>query len=333
MEKSSTLDELERYASLYERGLISQAEFEEQKARLLAAAEGAETTADEPPPEPSQAFTAAPSSPRRRNSTLIVSAAALAAVIVVGGMAVWLTNRRPDTPAAAAQATPASAQPASGSSAPTLDLAEASKIAFGAEQPVLDVTTDGARLRVAYSADKLVKLANDAVALVSSGTVEDAGHVTSGYLAIHYLKWDGTAWVRAGAWPQFLEGGSFGSPGEVTTGRGLFVGPTVQLEGGWSGQGCSVSYIDLVELTPERPVLRAGQILSGFEFPDPAAEDGERGANPEEGHGVTEGKLAILAPGQSFRMTYDGDFPNAVTYVRSGETYRPTASTDGLPSC
>ncbi len=99
------------------------------------------------------------------------------------------------------------------------------------------------------------------------------------------------------------------------------------------GQGCMVNYIDLIELTPERPVLRAKNILSSFEYPDPSAPEGSTGANPEEGHGSTEGKLTILVRGRSFKMTYDGDFARVVTHVRKGETYRAESPAKQLPGC
>lgn len=172
-----------------------------------------------------------------------------------------------------------------------------------------------------YSKGTLVPLGDDRFALVSEGQGGES-HVSAGALAVHYLTRTPAGFTRVGAWPDIVQGGTFGSPPQWTIRADLTPSPALVTEAGGVWQGYSCSWSDVVELTPDRPILRTDAI--------PVAYD-DSGAK-ETGAQDMEGALTPDIKGQSFSVRYSGDRNLMVRYALRGQRYEATTSPD-LPTC
>lgn len=162
-------------------------------------------------------------------------------------------------------------------------------------------------------------LGGERFALVSEGQGGD-GHVSAGSLAIHYLTRTPTGFTKTGAWPNIVDGGTFGNPPQWLIRTDLTPSPALVTEAGGTWQGYSCSWSDVVELTPERPILRTDGI--------PVAYD-DSGAK-EDGAEDMEGALTPDIKGQSFSVRYSGDRTAIVRYALRGQRYEATTSPDLL---
>lgn len=200
--------------------------------------------------------------------------------------------------------------------------AQAFEAAWGSKTPAMvKATVETGDEGFTYREGSLIHLGEDRFALVSKGHGGEA-HVSSGALAIHYLIRTADGFQRAGAWPNFVMGGSFGNPPDWTLRTDLTPNPALTATGGGTWQGYSCAFTDLVELTPEKPVLRAEGVSTYYD---------STGALEDAGDTV-EGELAPGEKGRSFRVRYTGSKSAEVIYQRSGETYAATSQPD-LPQC
>ena len=90
--------------------------------------------------------------------------------------------------------------------------------------------------------------------------------------------------------------------------------PTLVSEAGGTWQGYTCSWAHVIELTPDKPVVRIDQIPTSY-------NDG--GAREE---GETKSMEGVLIPGQkgkSIRVRYTGDVDATVVYAKVGESYDP----------
>lgn len=224
-----------------------------------------------------------------------------------------------ETPATGDAAPPVPA--ASGPSAGAPSEAAAFQAAWGSAPPVVyrapDAKPDDEAMT--YSKGTLVPLGGDRFALVSEGQGGD-GHVSAGALAIHYLTRTPTGFTRTGAWPNIVDGGTFGNPPQWLVRTDLTPAPTLVTESGGTWQGYSCSWSDVVELTPDRPILRTDGI--------PVAYD-DSGAK-ETGAEDMEGALSPDIKGQSFSVRYTGDRTDIVRYALRGDRYEATTRPDLL---
>lgn len=207
--------------------------------------------------------------------------------------------------------------------APLPDDAEAAafRVAWGAAPPVVyrapDAKADDAPMT--YSKGTLTSLGGDRYALVSEGQGGE-GHVSAGALAIHYLARGPAGFTRIGAWPDIVDGGTFGNPPQWLIRTDLTPAPALVTESGGTWQGYSCSWSDVVELTPERPILRTDGIPVGYD---------DSGAK-EQGAQDMEGALTPDIKGQSFSVRYSGDRNMTVRYALRGQRYEATTSPDLL---
>ena len=223
---------------------------------------------------------------------------------------------------AEAPAAPSAASPAaSGTAAAAPSEAVAFQAAWGSAAPVTYRAPDAGPDEevMTYSSGRLVPLGGDRFALVSEGQGGD-GHVSAGALAIHYLTRTPTGFTRTGAWPNIVDGGTFGAPPQWTVRTDLTPAPALVTTAGGTWQGYSCSSSDLIELTPDRPILRTTGI--------PVAYD-DSGAR-EDGAEKMEGALAPDIKGQSFSVRYTGDRTATVRYALRGQRYEATTSPDLL---
>lgn len=221
----------------------------------------------------------------------------------------------PDAPVAPATAPPTATAPSAN------DETAAFQAAWGSAAPVTyrapDAKPDDEAMT--YSKGTLVPLGSDRFALVSEGHGGD-GHVSAGALAIHYLNRTPGGFTRIGAWPDIVSGGTFGSPPQWTIRADLTPSPALVTEAGGTWQGYSCSWSDVVELTPQRPIVRADGIPVGYD------DSGAR----ETGAADMEGALTPDIKGQSFSVRYTGDRTDVVRYALSGERYQATTRPDLL---
>ncbi|QTC91012.1 hypothetical protein [Brevundimonas goettingensis] len=198
------------------------------------------------------------------------------------------------------------------------------KAAWGAPAPVRRLMPGASRngAEVIYADGKLVSLGGDQFAFVSQGKLSDAAHIDAGALSIHYLKRTGTGFERLGAWPEFRVDGTFGAPPEWTLRTDLTPAPALLTEAGGVWQGYACSWSGLIELTPEKPVVRVESFPVAYD--DSGAKMDERDARAMQ---------ATVLPGdkgRSFVVRYAGDRKAEVTYALFGDRYAPTTKPDLL---
>jgi hypothetical protein len=162
---------------------------------------------------------------------------------------------------------------------------------------------------IAFDDDKLVDTPFGAV-LLRHGHVKDFGHGDTGVVNAFYLKPQGDGFTLAHAWPEIIQSGSMGDFGEWYVSRTLARYPVVGVEGGGTWQGCTVSFLTLVELRPEGPAQLADVPLlyddSGM------VEDGAR---------HIKGRLTDPVPDKGFTLRYEGTERFAERYVRQGSKF------------
>lgn len=167
---------------------------------------------------------------------------------------------------------------------------------------------------------RLVEVGQGRWALISEGVSADP-RISAGSLSIHYLRRTEGGFERLAAWPQIVTGGTRGLPPNWAVRQDLTPFAVIVAESGTTAQGRSCNRGELIELTPDRPVVRVNQLKMYFE--DFGAPGGTTAS--------FSGRLVPDQVGHSFRIDYEGSQPD-VTYVLQGETYKPVDPPD-LPWC
>jgi hypothetical protein len=232
-------------------------------------------------------------------------------VAAVGAVLV-ATACGPADPAPAAKAVPAAPTPAPVAES---ELDAAFRAAFGGPPPVRRLVARGewGDADLAYRPARLIPLTGGVLALVSDAETEPC-RACFGALAVHYLRRDAGGFRVLGAWPALLNGSSFGAPPRWTRRDDLFAGPALEAVAGGAVQGCAVERVALVELTPERPLVRAEGVLTAYDGPE----------------GVLRGAIRPGVRGRDFLAGYPG---LSVRYALSGARYVPVGREPRLPSC
>lgn len=215
------------------------------------------------------------------------------------------------------------AAPAPAPSAP-LTAAEAFRLAFGKAAPATRTVPRGEpgnEETLTYTPAKLVPV-GDVVALVSTATNSSDCHACSGALAIHYFRREGSGWKLAGSWPEILGGNGFGAPPEWRIRTDLGRPAYLVSETGWSGQGYTCASADLVELTPQAPLVQATAIPMHYD---------------NAGVGTTpviniDGKLD-RGPDGKLRVTFTGSKTGFVDYALVGGKFTRVSPADLINDC
>lgn len=241
-------------------------------------------------------------------------------VIALGCLLLISCDRSPK-PKAPADRASAEAGPAAAVVTPTADpltpdqlTALAFRVAWGGPPPIAREEGTGNQTDTrTYRSGKLIALEGDRYALISDGQGGE-GHVRSGSLSIHYLQRTGDSFTRIGSWPGFLVSGTWGAPPTWKIRTDLTPSPTLVAEAGGTWQGYTCTWAHVIELAPDKPVVRIDQIPTSY-------SDG--GAREE---GETKSMEGVLIPGQkgkSMRVRYTGDVDATVVYAKVGESYDP----------
>jgi hypothetical protein len=250
--------------------------------------------------------------------------------LVALGCLLLVSCDRSPKPKAPADPAAAKARPAAAVVTPTTDpltpdqlTALAFRTAWGGPPPIEREEGTGNQTDTrTYRSGRLIALEGGRYALISDGQGGE-GHVSSGSLSIHYLQRTGDSFTRIGSWPEFLVSGTWGASPEWKIRTDLTPSPTLVAEAGGTWQGYTCSWAHVIELTPDKPVVRIDQIPTSY-------SDG--GAREE---GKTKSMEGVLIPGQkgkSIRVRYTGDVDATVVYAKVGESYDPVNLPD-LLSC
>lgn len=163
---------------------------------------------------------------------------------------------------------------------------------------------------------------NGVAALLSVGSLEDAGHSEGGVNAIHYLMGSPTGWVKQGEWIGLGATGTVGNGATSWAFTGLLgANPYLVTAGGGVWQGCLISSAVVTELTPDGPVDRGS-------FTD-AMGSGAGIGQTEQGY---DGQIVAAVPGKSFTVGYTGTKAFRQQYVLKDGKYALVGK-DKVPGC
>lgn len=252
-------------------------------------------------------------------------AAASLAVLALAACQRPAEDKAPETAAPPPVAAPAAALPAIDLDSPAQQ-ALAFRAAWDRAPPVTaPAPEESGGGDFTFAAGKLTPLGGDRYAFVSDGQGPD-GHVSPGAVAIHYLQRTPDGFRRLPADPLIVDGGTFGNPPDWTIQQGLLPGPALVASSGGTWQGYTCSGASVVELTPERPVLRAGYVR--LYYSNGGAVEDESKAQE------MEGRLLPGTPGRAFVVQYSGASTARVTWRLAADgTYRPADEPADLPWC
>jgi len=159
-----------------------------------------------------------------------------------------------------------------------------------------------------YVPRQLVPLPDGRVALIGTIEKENAAHVETGWLSVHYLEPAGGSYTLAGSWPQEAGGNGFGgAPSSWRTRDRLADNPTVESEAGYGNQGSFCTWITLTELAPGGPVTSEA-VLSGY---DDSGFQGDRAPATR-----LTGIITNIVKNRSFDVAFSGTRRFTDHYVR-----------------
>lgn len=162
------------------------------------------------------------------------------------------------------------------------------------------------------------------LALVSDGQEDNETGAAPGLVSVHYFQREGERLKAVGAWPNLSQIGSNGRISGASLRRDILQNPVLLVRGDGMQQGCGMTFVDLIELTPQAPILRAS-VQTGYSW---TGQDEDGNELPP-----TELLSTIARTAQGFKVVYTGEVSRAVEYVKRGDKYVPTTSIDDLPRC
>lgn len=254
-----------------------------------------------------------PNEPRRGSAALWIGI--LVAVLVIGVLAWSFLNGRQE---------PVSPEPIPGNEAqapaPAPSYGERLQAAVAAAFPQGPTAPGEDGEPYTFSNHRLIDAPFGPV-LVSEGKAQDAAHVTPGRIDITYLKPAGTGFAVAKSYPAAVQAGSFGQMSEWSVSDRFAEVPTIDAEGGFTGQGYTCAVAVLTELRPSGPV-EVGQVQTVYD---------DSGAEPNRPQSI-EGKFANIERNKGFDVRYTGSKSFTEHYALSGGKYVRQGASQ-LPEC
>jgi hypothetical protein len=332
---SARIDELERLQRLRDSGVLSEAEFEMEKRRVLAGGRAVpgQMPATDAETDGEAELDAEAEARRKRN--ILYAVLGLIGLAVAIGLGLWLGRgvgggskapeanvSLPQAPAAAEENMIVAVPPASVRTLPMPEqLARAFAAAFGTSGAAsLEV---GGR-RINYRPGQLIWVGERAI-LLSPGTAADDCHACAGTLAVHYLAATGDNFRVTGSWPDAVPGAGFGAPPKFRLTNQFTTAPAIYEEGGYTGQGCTSGGVTITELAPGGPV-RSGPIRTIYSMDGPALDADSPG-------GEIEGKITNVRKDVGFDVNYSGEAPFTEHWVRSGARFVLEDGETRMPQC
>lgn len=153
-------------------------------------------------------------------------------------------------------------------------------------------------------------------------------HMCRAEISVFYLRPSSEGWAVAGAWRKILEEGTWGKVGDIAPidlGSG---NPALSFTDGFMNEGCYLESLWVMELTPQRPIVRFGAPLMS----DNLGEYG--GADPRSF--MVEATVSRLSDRPGLQIRYKGNLPHSrpvdrtVRYAGPGDTWwaKPGEFTD-----
>lgn len=189
--------------------------------------------------------------------------------------------------------------------------AAAFRAAFGKSDSVLLKKQGQLKENVKYTPGELVQSPFGPV-LLSPGEVQDASHVSSGKLAVFYLKPSAKGFDVVKRFVPAAETGSFGKIVDWSVSRSFGDNLVVMVNGAgnWQGYACSVT--TLLELGPDGPK----QLVTV-----PMTYDNSQALGNGQKLKQFTGRIDNIKPGKSFDVIYFGSQDFTDHYVRTGNSY------------
>ncbi len=305
------LEALERLHRLKEAGALSEDEFAEQKARLLAASNAA------PAPGAMPGFEE-PSAPRIAPGLILGGLGALLAV----GAGAWYALSGGGEPAAvptamatdAAVATAAPTAPALASLPADEQLRLASLAALG---------FTGSRTRkegtqpVITKAERLINLPF-ATVLLTSTRRPDGCHACSGYVGVYYLTDEGGQYKVTGKWPEAVSGWGWGNVPEWRLSNEYTLNPAIVASGSDGNQGYFCGGTTITELTAKGPMtsfIATSATNEGAVDPDSGTD---MAGNPLMS---LDGKITGVQRGKALQVRVTGTDTFTESYTMKGGNF------------
>lgn len=270
-----------------------------------------------------------------RSMRRVIGYVGLAAILGTLGAAIYVWGKvqgsEDGVPQAAAQTTmpvetSTSAIAASHQASPAEQVSEAFALAYGTagsahrqvdDNPYTYTPTD------IEGQTGLIQL-GDRLALVSDGREDNETGAAQGLVSVHYFQREGEHLKAVGAWPNLSQTGSNGRISGASLRRDILQNPVLLVRGGGMQQGCSMDFVELIELTPQAPILRAS-VQTGYSW---TGQDEDGNELPP-----TELSSTIARTSKGFKVVYTGEVSRTVEYVKRGDKYVPTTPVDDLPGC
>lgn len=320
------IDALERLQKLRESGAITDAEFETEKARLMAPPPAPPAASYPPPgfPPPPQGFAPPPlPEPATRSSMAPWLWIGGTAIVILVGVVVFLLVGRNDARddvtgnvAAANTAAPANVAVAA-PEAPTMrsraaaeQLASASQAVFG-RTGAIRRNIDG---QPGSETPKRVIWTDFGPILLTESAIPDGCHACAGFVGAYYLRDTGAGFEVASRYPEAAPGAGWGAPPQDWTIVDRFTTyPALYSEGGYMGQGYASSSATIVEFRPEGPSVSSIDLGSD--------NIGAVGEGPEAM--TLEGRIANVVKNRSFDVVYTGSCTVTRRYIFRNNTFVP----------
>jgi hypothetical protein len=176
-----------------------------------------------------------------------------------------------------------------------------------------------ARYGYPWHPEKLVPIRGGFALLMS--WAEDSCHACKPTLGVAYFHRRDGRWKPYGLWDNLYQDGWNGSFGDMEV---IDIGqpnPTVAVHGGWFGEGCDVDGMGLVELAPDRPIMRVVRAPLG-------AGNGGQTSDPKYRMGY-EATVSPLRGRPGLKIRYRGELERErqidVTVIYTGPGRRWTA--------
>ena len=189
-------------------------------------------------------------------------------------------------------------------------LAAAFRAAFREDRKAILKDADAPQ-GVRYTPGQLVEAPFGPV-LLSPGQVINAAHVSPGRFAVFYLRNTSEGFQVRKRFVPALQTGSGGKIDRWRVSHVFGLLPIVMIHGSGTWQGCSSSWIDFLELAPDKP----RQLASLHMKYDDREAMFERG-RPQR----IAGSIAHIIPNHSFDVVYSGSKGFRERYVRRGHRY------------
>lgn len=263
--------------------------------------------------------------PAPRPNRLWLVAGGVALVALLAGVLVgWQLCRGRTLAPAPAKPPPVAAAPSAPNDVKTLpadeQLRRAFQVAFDARRTAkVKIGEED----VEFTPGKLV-WTDDGAILISEGRVRDFAHVSSGKLAVHYLRPEGGSFVLVKAFVPAVETGSMGAMSEWGVSSAFGDRPMIYAEGGGTWQGYTCASTELVELRAGGPA-RVALIPTTYD---------NSGSIVDDAAAVSyDGKILNIVKGRSFDVRYTGSKRFTDHYVLRGGSYVLAGGASQMERC